>query len=105
MIREYNVCQATAPIESITVNALESTVVSKNNTRQLTAFVERMITNTRHAVGDLDARQATAIFERRNANTRHAVGDLDARQLGTTGERMIADARHAVGNDQPLGSE
>ena len=46
------------------------------------AIIERIITNTRHAVGDRDACEAGAFIKRRIANARHAVADIDTWNRG-----------------------
>ena len=62
------------------------------NARQTATFIERVITNARHAVGNGDTRQTAATVERRITNARHAVGNGNARQTAATVERRRTNA-------------
>ena len=60
------------------------------------ATVERLLSNTRDTVWNLDVRQRGAAIKRRTANTRDAIRNCDARKVRAAVERIISNARDAT---------
>ena len=65
---------------------------------QTAATIKRMITDSRHAVGDCDTFKSTATRERLSPDTRYAVADCYAFKRIAILERRITDRHYTVGN-------
>ncbi len=74
--------------------------VGNYDTRQVVTPIERPLADTRYSVRYRNARQPATSIERMFADTRHAVRNRDTRQTATITKRLIADTRYAVGNYQ-----
>ena len=66
------------------------------NTGKVGAFIERIVTNSGHAVRDGDTGKAIAAFERATTNSGHAVRDGYACKTGAVIERIVINSGHAV---------
>ena len=72
-------CAENIPKMRIACSAFRRSYKRQGDFRQATATRERILTDTRYAVGNGYVCQATAITERRRTDTRYTVGDYHAR--------------------------